>query len=61
MQEYPVTYTKNGNLKPQAIIEKIYEKTQGDAIITTEVGQHQMWVPQYYKFTKPRTFYPLVV
>jgi len=56
MQEYPVTYTKNGNLKPQAIIEKIYEKTQGDAIITTEVGQHQMWVPQYYKFTKPRTF-----
>lgn len=56
MEEFPITYTKNGKLKPQTIIEKIYEKTNGEAIITTEVGQHQMWVPQYYKFTKPRTF-----
>ncbi len=42
-------------LKPAYIIEKIYEFTKGDAIICTEVGQHQMWTAQYYKFTKPRT------
>jgi len=44
-----------GTLKPAYIIEKIYEITKGDAIICTEVGQHQMWTAQYYKFTKPRT------
>lgn len=38
------------------IMEKISELTNGDAIITTEVGQHQMWAAQYYKFKKPRTF-----
>lgn len=41
---------------PQFVIEKIYEITEGKAIITTEVGQHQMWTAQYYKFDKPRTF-----
>ena len=39
-----------------AIIEKIYEKTSGDAIIVTEVGQHQMWAAQYYKYKEPRQF-----
>ena len=43
-------------IKPQYVIEKIYEMTKGDAIITTEVGQNQMWTAQYYPFTKPRTF-----
>ncbi|MBZ4668808.1 MAG: ilvB1 [Defluviitaleaceae bacterium] len=56
MNEYPVTYPQDDTLRPQYIIEKIYEKTQGDAIVTTEVGQHQMWTAQYYKFVKPRTF-----
>ncbi len=38
------------------IIEKLYELTDGDAVISTDVGQHQMWAAQHYKFTKPRTF-----
>ncbi|WP_058486610.1 biosynthetic-type acetolactate synthase large subunit [Defluviitalea phaphyphila] len=56
MKEYPVGYIQDGNLKPQYIIEKLYEISDGEAIITTEVGQHQMWAAQYYKFTKPRTY-----
>lgn len=43
------------DIKPQAVIEAVYKVTNGDAIITTEVGQHQMWTAQYYTFTKPRT------
>ena len=43
-------------IKPQFVIEKIYELTKGEAIITTEVGQNQMWTAQYYHFSKPRTF-----
>ena len=41
---------------PQHIVEKISELTQGEAIITTEVGQHQMWAAQYYRFKHPRSF-----
>ena len=41
---------------PQYVCEQIYEVTDGDAIITTEVGQHQMWAAQFYHFTKPRHF-----
>ncbi|RKY85435.1 biosynthetic-type acetolactate synthase large subunit [candidate division KSB1 bacterium] len=55
-KDYPLTYRENGNLKPQYVIEQIYEVTKGKAIITTEVGQNQMWAAQFYKFTKPRTF-----
>ena len=51
----PLCYQENGNIKPQAVIEALYEITGGDAIIATEVGQHQMWVAQFYSFTKPRT------
>lgn len=54
-QEHPFSYQKNGKLKPQAVIEMIYESTKGDAIVTTDVGQHQMWVTQYYKFNNPRS------
>ncbi|HKZ45967.1 MAG TPA: biosynthetic-type acetolactate synthase large subunit [Thermodesulfobacteriota bacterium] len=43
-------------IKPQYVIERIYELTKGKAIITTEVGQNQMWAAQFYKFDKPRTF-----
>ena len=55
--ERPLTYDKESDLiKPQYVIEKIYELTKGDAIITTEVGQNQMWACQFFKYDKPRTF-----
>jgi acetolactate synthase-1/2/3 large subunit len=48
-------YKPNGDLiMPQYVIEKLYEVTGGDAIVTSDVGQHQMWAAQYYKFDKPR-------
>lgn len=50
------SYAKSDSvIKPQAVIEAVYRETKGDAIVTTEVGQHQMWTAQYYTFTKPRT------
>jgi acetolactate synthase-1/2/3 large subunit len=54
--EYPLKYVQNGVLKPQYIVERIYEITEGDAIITTEVGQNQLWAAQFYKYSKPRQF-----
>jgi len=55
-RERPLTYTYSDEvIKPQFVVEKIYELTKGDAIITTEVGQNQMWAAQFYKFDKPRT------
>lgn len=53
-EKYPLNYNRDMLTGPY-IIEKIYEITGGDAIITTEVGQHQMWSAQYYKFRQPRT------
>ena len=48
-------YEKNGSaIKPQYVIEKLWEVTGGDAFITSDVGQHQMWAAQYYRFNKPR-------
>jgi acetolactate synthase I/II/III large subunit len=48
-------YDRNSKLiKPQFVIEKLYEITRGDAYITSDVGQHQMWAAQFYKFDKPR-------
>lgn len=52
---YNMKYNQEGIIKPQFVVEKIYEMTKGNAIITTEVGQNQMWTAQYYKFIKPRT------
>ncbi|WP_343210526.1 biosynthetic-type acetolactate synthase large subunit [Anaerolentibacter hominis] len=54
-EKYPLHYKKTKLCGPE-IIEKIYELTKGDAIITTEVGQHQMWAAQFYRYKKPRTF-----
>src|SRR3972149_12056632 len=45
-------------IKPQYVIERLYELTKGRAIITTEVGQNQMWAAQFYKFDRSRTFLP---
>ncbi len=52
--KYPLTYNKDALTGP-FVIEKIYEVTNGDAVITTEVGQHQMWAAQFYKYKEPRT------
>jgi acetolactate synthase-1/2/3 large subunit len=54
-KDFPLTYQRKGGLKPQYVIERIYEITKGKAIIATEVGQNQMWAAQFYKFLKPRT------
>ncbi|MEK6546656.1 MAG: biosynthetic-type acetolactate synthase large subunit, partial [Nitrospinota bacterium] len=54
---HPLTYKQGKNIiKPQYVIEQIHEVTKGEAIITTEVGQNQMWTAQFYKFKRPRTF-----
>jgi len=50
-----MNYEQKDIIKPQYVVEKIYELTNGDAIISTEVGQNQMWTAQYYSFLKPRT------
>jgi len=55
-EKYPLKYIRNGKLKPQFVVEKIYEVTKGKAIICTEVGQNQMWAAQFYCHTRPRNF-----
>jgi acetolactate synthase-1/2/3 large subunit len=54
--EYPLRYedSSDSEIKPQFMVEAMYEATDGDAIITSDVGQHQMWAAQYYHFAKPR-------
>ena len=54
-ERFPLTYDRS-ELSGPYLVEKIYEKTRGDAIIVTEVGQHQMWAAQYYRFHRPRQF-----
>ena len=54
-EAYPLTYHKDV-LSGPFVVEEIYRQTKGEAIISTEVGQHQMWAAQYYKYTEPRTF-----
>jgi acetolactate synthase-1/2/3 large subunit len=49
-------YIKDNALRPQYIIERLYELTKGEALITTEVGQNQLWAAQYYKYKYPRQF-----
>jgi acetolactate synthase-1/2/3 large subunit len=54
--EYPLGYedSSDSTIKPQFMIEAMYEATEGEAIITSDVGQHQMWAAQYYHFSRPR-------
>ncbi len=54
-EKFPLCYP-DGVLSGPCIIETLYKKTKGDVIITTEVGQHQMWAAQFFKYAKPRTF-----
>ena len=55
-EKHPLRYddSEDNEIKPQYMVEAMYEATGGDAIITSDVGQHQMWAAQYYHFTKPR-------
>ena len=56
-EKNPLSYNNSGNvIKPQYVIEQICDVAKGNAIITTEVGQNQMWAAQYFTFTQPRTF-----
>jgi acetolactate synthase-1/2/3 large subunit len=51
-----LAYEQKEVIKPQFVVEKLYELTKGQAIITTEVGQNQMWAAQYYQFDRPNHF-----
>jgi acetolactate synthase-1/2/3 large subunit len=56
-EQHPFTYAEDGrpyHLKPQAVIEELFRQTKGEAIVTTGVGQHQMWAAQFYQFKTPR-------
>ncbi|WP_319409211.1 biosynthetic-type acetolactate synthase large subunit [uncultured Desulfosarcina sp.] len=55
-QNYKLAYVQEAEIKPQYVVEKLYELTRGDAIITTEVGQNQMWAAQFYHFDRPGHF-----
>ncbi|CAG1001971.1 acetolactate synthase I/II/III large subunit [Myxococcaceae bacterium] len=57
-REYPIQYTQrpDGPLLPQFVIDKIFQMTRGEAVLTTDVGQHQMWAAQYYHCQRPNTW-----
>lgn len=56
-QQYPLSYQQSESaIKPQYVLEQLSDLTQGDAILTTGVGQHQMWAAQYYQFQHPRSW-----
>ncbi|MCL5286285.1 MAG: biosynthetic-type acetolactate synthase large subunit [Nitrospirae bacterium] len=56
-EEHPLTYRKDSEvIKPQFVIEKTFDLTGGDCIVSTDVGQHQMWTAQFFKFLSPRTW-----
>ena len=55
-QQYKMSYVQEDEIKPQYVVEKLYELTRGQAIVTTEVGQNQMWAAQYYHFDRPGHF-----
>jgi acetolactate synthase-1/2/3 large subunit len=55
-QQYPLRYddSPDGEIKPQYLVQALYEATKGDCILSSDVGQHQMWAAQYFHFAKPR-------
>ncbi len=55
-EDHPFTYDNTGHITQQEAIEVLYEETDGDAIVTTGVGQHQMWAAQFFKFREPRSY-----
>ena len=58
-EKFPFTFNDTEDvIQPQYAIRLLYEMTKGEAIITTGVGQHQMWAAQFYDFNKPRTLLP---
>jgi len=56
MRIHSLDYKQKHAIKPQYVIEKLYQLTKGKAIVSTEVGQNQMWAAQYYSFDQPRKF-----
>ena len=55
-REHPFSYEPSRHIQPQEAVEALYQLTKGDAIITTGVGQHQMWAAQFYRFDEPRRY-----
>jgi len=55
-EEHPLQYGENGMIQPQYVVEQIADLAKHNAVITTEVGQNQMWAAQFYNYVKPRTF-----
>lgn len=55
-KQYPLVHSTGEKFTPQCILETLYDYTKGDAIMTTDVGQHQMWTAQFYSIEKPRHF-----
>ena len=55
-ERQPLSWTRGETLKPQQVVEALYRMTEGNAVITTEVGQNQMWAAQFYKYHRPRTY-----
>jgi acetolactate synthase-1/2/3 large subunit len=57
-KRYPYSYRQDdgGPVKPQFVVERLYEATRGEAVVVSGVGQHQMWASQYWKFERPRTW-----
>lgn len=55
-EKHPLEYKNDNKLRPQYVIQQIYEATKGEAIIATDVGQNQMWAAQWYTYTRPRSF-----
>jgi acetolactate synthase-1/2/3 large subunit len=55
-QDHPFRYDESRHIQPQEAVQALYELSKGEAIITTGVGQHQMWAAQFYRFNEPRRF-----